>query len=474
MKKTLAAIGVMWSNPLGLLGVTLTTVSGVLILVAISIDILGLSLNPYNALVAYIFLPMVFATGLLLIPIGVWVTKKFWRKSTEEDIIWRIDLSIPTHRRMGVFVLAMTLVNSIILSVALYEGYHYTDSVEFCGKLCHSVMKPEYTAYMRSPHARVTCVDCHIGSGASWFVKSKLSGMRQVYGVLAGDHNKPVPSPVEDLRPARDTCEACHWPEAFHGKKLATKRSLAEGATPADPLVSALLMNIGGKNERTGKYEGIHWHVSTANTVEYLASDDKRMKLKRVRARRPDGKTEEFVKDGIEEPPAGKQWRTMDCIDCHNRPTHIFEPADEAVDSAIFNGRVPADIPGIREAALAAVKKDYPDGTARAGIERHLFETLRGKQPEAAAAREADIRKAAAALAATYEGNVFPSMKIGWGTYPSHIGHRDNGGCFRCHDEEHKSDKGHVIGQDCDICHEVMSEKTKASALDDRIRKFIK
>jgi len=446
-----------------------------MILVTITFGVLGFYLNPYQALIAYVFLPMVFITGLVLIPVGMWVKKRFQcRPAAERGTGWHIDFSLPAHRRMVVFIVAMTFINSIILSIALYEGYHYTDSVEFCGKLCHSVMKPEYTTYKRSPHARVTCVECHIGSGASWFVKSKISGLRQVYGVLAGNFHRPLPSPVENLRPAEDTCGTCHWPEAFSGKKLKTIKSLDNSATPSDPLVTALLMNIGGKNEKTGKYEGIHWHVSTANKVEYLAADEKRMNLKRVRVRRPDGRTEEFVRDDLEEPPAGRQWRTMDCIDCHNRPTHIFLPAEEAVDSAIINGRVPGDLPGIRGLALSAVSKEYPEGTARAGIERSLLEAFESSQPGSVATRGPDIRKAAEALAAVYEDNVFPSMKIGWDTYPNQLGHRNDGGCFRCHDEMHKSGGGRAIPQDCNMCHEIMSEKTKASVLDEKIRQFIK
>ena len=475
MKQFWSSVRRLWSNPIGLLGATLTTVAAVLILTAFILDALGQSLNPYNALVAYIFLPGVFVTGLVLIPVGSWLHRKRMAKQGAEVSPWKIDFSDGAHRRVAVFVLAMTLLNSIILSVALYEGYHYTDSVKFCGTLCHSVMNPEYTAYQRSPHARVTCVECHIGGGASWFVKSKMSGLRQVYGVFSGDHHRPIPSPVENLRPARDTCESCHWPEAFHGKKLRIIRSLGDGATPGDPQVSALLMNIGGKDERTGRYTGIHWHVSRLNSVEYLAADEKRREIKRVRVRRPDGSTEEFVKDKVAEPAKDRAWRTMDCIDCHNRPTHIYQTAEQAVDGLLLNGRVPAGLPGLREIGLDAVRKPWESETAaRAGIAKELAAAYQAKFPEVAAAKAADIAKAAEALSGAWALNVFPSMKVTWGTYATQLGHQNDGGCFRCHDEEHKSGKDHVIGQDCDMCHELMSEKQRLGSLDDRVRKFIK
>ena len=166
--------------------------------------------------------------GLVLMPIGVWLAHrrdaagmKAWRPSWPS-----IDLNDGVQRRAAAIFVASTVANILIVSVAAYPGIEYMDSPQFCGQLCHEVMEPEWAGYQEGPHSRVACIQCHIGPGAPWFVKSKISGLRQVYAVTFNTHSRPIPSPVHDLRPARDTCEQCHWPEKFHGDKIRTIRDL--------------------------------------------------------------------------------------------------------------------------------------------------------------------------------------------------------------------------------------------------------
>jgi len=451
-------LGGMWRSPLGLLGVVLTTVSATLMVFGVIIDLLGLVDHPYSSVVAYLILPAVMVFGLLLMPLAAYLRRRQWRKYGIIKEHLQINLSNHRHRKILVGFVVLTVVNFGILGIAGYEGFHFTESPYFCGMVCHQVMEPEYTAYQRSPHAKVRCVDCHIGPGADWFVKSKMSGMRQVVAMVTGDYSRPIPVPVEHLRPASDTCENCHWPEKFHGKKIKefTRFSNANQTTPDR---SEVALHIGGRNPETDAFEGIHWHVSGDVKVRYLAVDDKRLEIARIQVQRQDGSSEEFVKEGMEIPADRKNnWRTMDCIDCHNRPTHVYDVPEERVDFGLLARKINGNIPGIREDSLTALKHPY---VSREAAQQSLVATLLGLQEkrnqDQAKTHEADIRKAGAFLLEVYLGNVWPALKLDWGTYRSHLGHEyaDEGyGCFRCHAEEHVSEKGRTISQDCSLCHD--------------------
>ncbi|RJP51565.1 MAG: hypothetical protein C4586_04280, partial [Anaerolineaceae bacterium] len=210
----------MWRTPLGLFGVALTTVSITLMLIGLIIDQLGRVDNPYAAILTYMILPAGMVLGLVTIPIAAFLRRRQWYKFGIAKDHLKINLSDHRHRRYVVGFIVLTVINVAILAIIGYEGYHFTDSPYFCGMVCHEVMEPEYRVYQRSPHARVACVECHIGPGAEWFVQAKISGLRQVLAVMTDSYNKPIPAPVAHLRPARDTCEQCHWPEKFFGTQL--------------------------------------------------------------------------------------------------------------------------------------------------------------------------------------------------------------------------------------------------------------
>jgi hypothetical protein len=212
-------------------------------------------------------------------------------------------------------------------------------------------MDPEYTAYQRSPHAKVGCVSCHIGSGAEWYVKAKLSGLRQVKAVLDGSFSTPIPAPVEHLRPAQDTCEECHWPEKFHGKKVKTFVSYTNDDLE-NPEVQDIALHIGGRNPLTDNFEGIHWHVSNNVKVQYESLDEKRTSIGGIKVTKPSGVTEEYTIDGAEAENGAGKWRTMDCVDCHNRPTHVYDDLEQRVDLGLYSKKINASIPGIREDSL--------------------------------------------------------------------------------------------------------------------------
>ena len=433
----------MWRTPLGLIGVATTTISIVLMMIGLALDMLGLVDNPYFAALCYMILPGFMVLGLLIIPLSCWIHSKHWMKDSLAaeltDKALCIDLSNAKHRKYMIGFLALSVVNVAILTIIGYEGYHFTDSPYFCGKLCHQVMEPEYNAYLRSPHAKVRCVECHIGPGVSWFVKAKISGLRQVAAVMTDDFSRPIPSPVEHLRPARDTCEECHWPEKFHGKKVKTFYSFTNN-DQENPEITDIALHIGGRNPYTDDFEGIHWHVSKDVKVEYMPLNKKRTAIGTVRVTLPDGVTEEFNIEGAEaehgeDAEAGEElhWRTMDCID--------------------------PGLAGIREDGIAVLEKEY---TSRDEAKELMIKTLLELQAERhdtsyAQENEEKIVKAGQFLLETYMNNIWPAMKIDWGTYRQHLGHQyadDGYGCFRCHNDEHQTKTGKVIPQDCDLCHD--------------------
>jgi hypothetical protein len=446
-------------SPVSVVGMVLTTVSAVLFLVVFLADLFGLHTNPYIGIVFFLVLPAIFLFGLLLIPLGAWIERRRRAKGkAPAEVHWpRVDLNDSAQRRTAVMVFALTMANIVIVSLAAYRGVEYMDSVEFCGQVCHTVMKPEFVAYQDGPHARVGCVQCHIGEGASWFARSKLSGTRQIFAVALNTYSKPIPTPVENLRPARETCEQCHWPEKFHGDKIERIVEFAEDQENTET-VTTLRIHVGGGSERLGLATGIHWHMSVANRIEYIATDDKRQVIPWVRLQDGNGNVREYVAEGVtpDQLAAGER-RLMDCMDCHNRPSHpMAASAERAVNEAMARGDIPKALPFARKETVKALKAGYDNGEAALeGIARALREYYRNDHNAVYMTRRQDVEKAVLATQRIYERNVFPEMNVQFGTYPNNIGHMDFPGCFRCHDDNHKTRDGRTIGQDCETCHTI-------------------
>ena len=443
-------------NPFSLVGAIFATAGGVLFLIVFLLDLFGLHTNPYMGIVFFLILPAVFVLGLILIPIGAWLDRR--RRRAGLSVQWpRLDLNDSRHRARAFFIVVKTLVNIVIVSLAAYSGVHYMDSVEFCGQVCHTVMEPEFAAYQDSPHSRVTCVGCHIGPGAPWFVRSKLSGTRQVFAVSLKTFSRPIPSPVHNLRPARETCEQCHWPEKFHGDKVRVVQDYAEDEKNTESTMT-MQIHVGGGNDRLGIATGIHWHMNLANEIEYIATDDKRQVIPWVRLRDRYGNVREYQVDGVTPEALAKgERRRLDCVDCHNRPSHRFDAtADKAVNRALSMGEIPTTLPFIKREATAALKTTYPTQTAAVdAIAARLREFYRLQYSDVYMGRRQEVERAVSGTQQLYRRNIFPAMNVTWGTYPNNIGHMDFPGCFRCHDDSHKTKDGKTIGQDCALCHSI-------------------
>ena len=420
--------------------------------------------SSYIGLFMYMVFPMVLIFGLLLIPIGIYFKRKQIRKSApQEELRWpRVDLNDSRYRNAFLIFIFTTFVFIFLSAVGTYEAYHYSESVKFCGTLCHKVMEPEYVAYQNSPHARVACVECHVGPGADWFVKSKLSGLYQVYSVTMGIYPRPIPTPIKSLRPARETCEKCHWPEKFYAhKSRLEKHYLAdENSTEWD---ISLNMKVGAAYSALGLIEGIHWHINPDIRIEYISDDPQREIINWVKT--TNIKTgEENIFESVENPIpqedfAKKELRTMDCMDCHNRPSHRYNSPPHFIDNAITGGIIPKDLPEIKRACIDATLPIYPTkDTAMMKIDSIMRDFYTTKYPEIIKEKPEVLEAAIIGLQKVFSMNIFPEMKVRYDVYPDHIGHKETNGCFRCHDNLHISKEGKTITKDCNICHEIKAQ----------------
>ncbi len=442
-------------SPVSVAGMVVTTISAVLFVVVFLADLFGLHTNPYLGLVFFLLLPTLFLAGLALIPLGAWIERRRRGAGKAPSAAhWpRIELNDPTQRATAVIVFALTMANIVIVSLAAYRGVEYMDSVPFCGQACHTVMRPEFVAHMGAPHANVKCVDCHVGTGATSFARAKMAGTRRLLAVVRQDYPRPIVAAPAQLVGAAETCEQCHWPNRSNGDMLRRIPDYANDEKSTES-VTTLRVHVGGGDPRRGTATGIHWHMNLANEIEYVAADDGRQTIPYVWMKDASGTVREFVADGADKSLESRPRRRMDCTDCHNRPSHaIAATAERAVDEAIAAGELPRGLPFVRREAVKALKASYASQEeAAVGISRSLGEFYRGTDRTAAASAAA---RASEAVVAIYRRSVFPEMKVGFGTYPNNIGHVDAPGCFRCHDDNHKSSDGRKIGQDCETCHAI-------------------
>jgi hypothetical protein len=436
-----------------------TTISAVIFLVVFVADLFGMHTNPYLGILCFLVLPAIFILGLILIPIGALIERRRRAQGRKpSELSWpRVDLNIPRQRQVAVAIFALTMANIVIVSLAAYKGVEYMDSVQFCGQTCHTVMKPEATAHQDGPHARVSCVECHIGSGATWFARSKLSGTRQLFAVSLNTFSRPIPSPVENLRPARDTCEQCHWPAKFHGDKVLRIAEYGSDEKNTES-VTTLRVHVGGGSEEYGMGSGIHWHADPANEIDYITTDDKRQVIPYVRVKDRTGAVREYVAEGVSPDQLAKgERRRMDCMDCHNRPSHqLAASAERAINEAMARREIPVDLPYVHRESVKVLKATYPtDQAAEEAIAKGLRDFYRTSYQDVYMSRRQDVEKAVVATQQLFRRNVFPEMNVQFGTYPNNVGHVDFPGCFRCHDDSHVTKDGKKISQDCETCHKI-------------------
>ncbi len=459
-------IGSLARNPVSYLGALLALVGLGALCFVLGLQVLQVRPNVYVGSLAFLVLPAMLVAGLLLIPAGMaWEARRratAARRGKGIPPALQIDLGNPRHVR-GIFLFGLS--TAVILGVLGASGYRaveFMDSPGFCGDVCHRVMEPEYTAYKLSPHARVPCTTCHIGPGASWYVRSKLSGLRQVLAVTLDTYPRPIPAPIEDLRPARETCEDCHWRERTYGLRLRVYREYLPDEQNT-MRIRALAFRVG-----TGSDEprGVHWH--TAARLWYRAADEKRQTIGWVRVEGPEG-TREWTNPDLDPDAELREARLMDCIDCHNRAGHEIPSPEQLIDEALTAGRLDQSLPYLKRESLRLLSARDPNPDARVLAEEWddgWFDQLKDfywrNYPEISETRQESIEQAISELKRISKLVIYPNVNTTWRTYPNNEGHlgpmRQEPGCFRCHGTLVSADTGErltgAIGESgCLKCH---------------------
>ena len=457
-------------NFTSLVGAVIAIISLTLIVFLFLIEHTTQRPNPYVGIITFIVLPAFLNLGLLLFFVGAWRTHKRLQKGEGvSPELPRLDLNIARHRRVLIGFIAGSFLLLVASAYGSYRAYEYTESVEFCGEVCHHVMKPEYTAYKNSPHERVACAQCHIGPGADWWVRSKLSGAYQVYSSIFKKYHRPIQTPVANLRPARETCEQCHWPKHFFSEKMERKiyYQTDEKNTPTE---LQMAIKVGGGDPEQGVSDGIHWHMYLKNTISYIATDRQRNVIPYVESRGPDGKvtvyhsTDNRLSD--EQVRKGNK-RTVDCIECHNRPAHQYHPAAVSVNSSMTAGKIDPRLPEIKRLAVETLEKEYKtEKEALAAIRSSVTDFYKDK-PGIATTDSATVENAIKELQRIFARNYFPEMRTNWKAFPDHLQHMYSPGCMRCHDGKHKSEDGKVISNDCNSCHTFLAQTVQGKTFSD-------
>ncbi len=458
------------NNPVTLLGGILAVVAFGGLVFFLGIQLLAVSPSPYIGMLVYLGLPAALVLGLALVPAGIlWEARRraaAARRGGGPTPALLIDFGNPRHLR-GIMLFAVATV--VILGVLGSSGYRaveFMDSPSFCGTLCHTVMKPQYEPYKSSAHAEVKCTACHIGPGASWYVQSKLSGVAQALAVITDSYPRPIPAPIEHLRPARDTCEGCHWREKAYGLFLRVYRSYLPDETNTSH-IRALAFRVGTGGSKLEEAGGVHWHTSAM--LWYQAADKGRQTMASVRVEKPD-KVEEWVNPDVPRGALLEPERLMDCIDCHNRAAHKIPAPDQLIDEALTAGRLDPALPYLKREALRLLGQDgsirSPEELAArwatGGWFEQLAEFYQQNYPEVAASQQASIQAAIEELKRISGQAQYTEMRSNWLTYPDNRGHPGlegvNQGCFRCHTtlvnkESGERLPGGVGGTGCLACH---------------------
>ncbi len=453
----------LYHNYISLAGIVIAIASLISIIFLFVLEMTSSSDQPYLGILIYIMLPGVMIFGIFIILVGILWERRRRRKLTPEQIAAYpiLDLNGPRRRRMFMTFLVCSFIFLFISAFGSYRAFEFSESVEFCGQLCHTVMKPEFTAYKAAPHAQIRCVECHVGSGAESYVRAKFGGVRQLYRLATGTYSTPIKTPVDTMRAANETCGKCHWSEKFYGEQLRVfnhyafdeKNSLNQ---------TRLLVKVGGGNPKTGQASGIHWHMNLGNEVTFISTDERRQDISWVRMKDADGKIVDYTKKDVtvsDEEIEKSPKRKMDCIDCHNRPTHIYLSPNKAVDNALDAKKLDISLPFVKMKSVEVLSQTYTTtDEALSAIATNFDGFYKTTYPEIYVSKKKVIDNAVIELQRIYQTYFFPEMKTDWSSQINNIGHFNAQGCFRCHDGQHFSREGQVIRNDCTICHTTLDQ----------------
>ena len=438
-------------NWISLIGLVIMIGSLFSFILLFAIDTFAHSSSPYLGILTFVVAPCFLTAGMALMVLGWLVYKRKVEKNAGLTApSFNIDLSRAADRRNFTIFAVGAMVFILFAALGSYHTYHFAESVMFCGQTCHTPMGPEYTTYCNSPHANVSCTACHVGPGAVSFVKAKLNGVHQLKDTILNTFERPVKAP-RSMRPARETCGECHWPKKYYGDVERTvTRFLSDEKNTR--YTCQMLVKVGGGDPTHGPVGGIHWHMNMASKVEYLSTNEDRQSIPWVRLTDAAGKVTEFRSSNFTNDIAQYPIRTMDCLDCHNRPAHQYRNPGEAADLELSLGKIDPSLLSIKKNLVTFISKT---NTTKAEGMEFIAASLRKTYP-----KENKIETLIAEAQTIYSNNVFPEMKSDWRTHPDNIGHKNWPGCFRCHDGKHKTADGKrkIEASNCNDCHVIIAQ----------------
>jgi len=443
----------LWKNWTSIAGAILASGSLFAFLLLFSMDMMGKGkTNPYLGILCYVITPGFLAFGLAIVFWGMWRQRK--RINTAKDLnrspVLEIDFSRPKDRRILIGFIAAAFIYLVLTAIGSYQTYIYTESDNFCGMVCHQAMGPEITSYKNYSHAHVACVECHVGEGAASYITAKINGVHQLIGITFNTYPRPIPTPVHNMRPAKETCEHCHWSEKLTGDLQRTFNHFMADEKNT-PYTVRLVIKAGSGGTIHNAPGGIHWHNNPDTKIEYFASDPQRQVIPWVRLTERDGTVTVFRKDGFKDEPKANQILKMDCLSCHNRPAHKYSSPNSAMDEALYLGRVDKTLPSIKRVAVDLLTKPYKTSEEADTV---ITAELKKKYPDTK-----NLDGTISGVLRVYHNNFFPEMKVDWSKYPENIGHMDTLGCFRCHDDKHIAEGGkHLPATTCTSCHIILAQ----------------
>ncbi len=441
-------------NWLSLAGLVLATSAFFAFLLLFAVDLMAEHANPYMGILAYVVAPIFLIMGISMVLLGFILETRRLRKGLpvkESAFVLHVDLSRKRDRRMMVGFVGGSLAFLFLTAFGSYETYHLMETNTFCGETCHTPMEPEFKAYQHSAHAQVDCVACHIGPGTKAYIHTKMNGVKQLYHQVMGDFERPIQILNPNLRLAQETCQTCHWSQKHFGDVPKTYRHFLADETNT-PFTVQMLLKVGGSDPVHGPVEGIHSHMNVSNKIEFIALDEKRLDIPWVRVTDANGKSTEYRTEGFTDDISKHTIRSMDCMDCHNRPAHNFMTPNDAVEQSMAFGRIDTTIPWAKAKVVKALVQNY---ATREEAQQKIESSLRADYPN-----DKRVDALVKETLAIYKNNFFPEMKADWRAHPNFIGHKDSNGCFRCHDGKHMATDGKtsIKGSDCKACHIITAQ----------------
>jgi nitrate/TMAO reductase-like tetraheme cytochrome c subunit len=349
---------------------------------------------------------------------------------------------------------ALTLVVFLLIAVGFVYAWDYTNGSFFCGTTCHP-MPPHYQSYLRSPHARVQCVECHIGRtfvGVAF--TRKATDVQYVVNYLTNNYQFPIYA--QSVQPARESCEKCHWPEKFSWDKIVTLTRFASDKTNT-PIQTVLALKVGGGTQREGLGRGIHWHIE--NAIDFAYTDEQKQVIPYIEVTNRDGSKQIYI--DIETKLTAAELaqlprRRMDCIDCHNRVSHNFQSPDAVMDHLLATQQIAPTIPEIKQKGVQLLAENYASREVAKQAIANLESFYKQNYADYAAKNSSAIQQAITKLQEWSTQIRYPEQGLDWTTHLDNIGHKDAPGCFRCHDGKHFTpDRQQAIRLECNICHTI-------------------